>query len=62
MTCPKCGSENLEVIRTTDEVDHIIRRRKCQDCGYRFNTIETDTDVYDRVNKKKGNTDHADNK
>lgn len=62
MTCPKCGSDNLGVIRTNDEVDQIIRRRECRECGYRFNTVETDSDVYERLNKKKGNNDHADNK
>ena len=59
MTCPKCASENIGVIRTIDEVDHIIRQRRCHDCGYQFRTIETETDIYTRL--EKGKHKNADN-
>lgn len=59
MTCPKCASDNIVILRTYDEVDHIIRHRRCEDCGYKFKTIETDTDLYIRL--EKGKHKNADN-
>ena len=40
MNCPKCGSYQVGVIDTKPKPSGIRRRRKCQDCGYRFTTME----------------------
>ena len=45
MTCPVC-SNDTQVIYTYDNEDHIVRDRKCRRCNYRFQTIETDKDVF----------------
>lgn len=43
--CRRCGSLQTEVIdrRYRKKVDRVIRRRKCLECGYKWNTVE----VYD---------------
>ena len=39
MWCPNCNSEHTKVIGT--EKSHVVERfRKCEDCGYSFQTIE----------------------
>lgn len=55
MTCPICGGEAV-VAHTSDNVDHVIRYRKCVDCGVSFRTIETD-DI--PPVSKKGSFDNA---
>lgn len=42
MICPKCKSENNRVLdsRETNNQREIRRRRKCEDCQYRFTTFE----------------------
>lgn len=40
MNCPKCGSYNLVVRDSRPSKQSIRRRRHCNDCGHRFNTIE----------------------
>lgn len=42
MICPKCKSENNRVLdsRETNGQREIRRRRKCEDCEYRFTTFE----------------------
>ena len=60
MTCPVCNCET-KVTYTYTNTDHILRNRKCDACGYRFRTIETDEDIYVRL-EKKGKLRHAKNK
>jgi transcriptional regulator NrdR family protein len=40
MNCPKCGSDNNQVVDSRDQVDAIRRRRKCLHCFARFTTME----------------------
>lgn len=42
MQCPNCHKNSSKVIdsRSTDEGRTIRRRRKCENCGYRFTTFE----------------------
>jgi transcriptional repressor NrdR len=41
MHCPKCSSDDLKVLDTrAGKVASTRRRRECQNCGYRFSTIE----------------------
>jgi len=51
MICPVCGEKTM-VIYSGGDVDCVNRRRQCVECGYRFNTIEIDKDIYDRVVRK----------
>lgn len=40
MKCPECGNETL--VKDSRENDNdIMRRRECNACGYRFNTVES---------------------
>ena len=39
--CPECGSTKVRVISTgADEQDRMLRLRRCQECNYKFTTIE----------------------
>lgn len=49
MVCPKCGSYNVIVIDSRPADAMVNRRRKCCVCDYRFNTVEVNTDNYDRL-------------
>ena len=40
MICPKCGCYEDEVINSRKYGNTIRRRRECQKCGFRFNTVE----------------------
>lgn len=42
MYCVKCKSENIRVLdsRSASRFAGIRRRRKCEDCGFRFTTYE----------------------
>lgn len=52
MICPKCGSEQLSVIGSKpDEEKSVKRRRACIACRYRFNTIEVETEEYEKLNE-----------
>ena len=55
MTCPVCNG-NAKVAYTYDKDDHVVRDRKCRECGYRFQTIEADEDMFFR-SKKEQKTD-----
>lgn len=57
MTCPICNG-NSKVTNTYDYIDHVIRYRKCLECGYAFHTVEIDKDIYQRLfERKTGNKD-----
>ena len=47
MKCPTCESEDLRVLETRDvEGENVAkRRRKCNECGQTFYTLETITRV-----------------
>lgn len=42
MNCPKCGYDSLEVkdSRERKKITGHVRRRKCNNCGYSFRTVE----------------------
>lgn len=48
MTCPVCGGDT-RIIDSRNKDDHKKRRRVCQKCGYKFNTIEIDMDLYLKI-------------
>ena len=43
MLCPNCNSYNVVVreTRDTDDEHAVTSRRRCQDCGCTFRTMET---------------------
>lgn len=47
-TCPKCGSVTVRVLDTNAECDFILRMRNCE-CGYKWNTVELDLDMYNSI-------------
>ena len=51
MSCPRCGSINTKVIesKNTDNQTCLIRRRQCNRCGERWNTVE----LYSELGTKK---------
>ena len=59
MTCPMCNGETKITSTRESETDYVRRFRKCRSCGYHFATIETDEDIYIRLNKKKEDTDNG---
>ena len=40
MNCPYCGGNKSRVIDTSRDIRGVRRRRECQGCGQRFNTVE----------------------
>lgn len=51
MLCPKCcGKTTVE--ETTVREDSVDRKRRCVVCGYKFKTVEVDTDYYERMVKR----------
>ena len=55
MTCPVCNGDT-QVTYTYDKDDHVVRDRKCRDCGYRFQTIEADEDMFEQFKKNKADS------
>lgn len=51
MNCPVCNGTTGVVDSRPDE-ESVHRRRRCFDCGYRFNTIELDEDQWDKKQQK----------
>lgn len=47
MTCPVCDGE-AKIVNTKKRCDHVLRYRKCVECGYRFPTMEIDEDIFNR--------------
>ena len=54
MTCPVCDG-STKIIDTRKDCDHVVRYRRCKECGFRFPTIEVDEDIYRR--RKETNTE-----
>lgn len=42
MKCPECKHTKSAVVDSRTRQNAIIRRRKCADCGHRFNTKESE--------------------
>ena len=59
MRCPFCGDTNTSVIdsRLYNESNSIRRRRECNRCKNRFNTLETSELSYPRVIKSDQSTE-----
>jgi transcriptional repressor NrdR len=58
MKCPKCGFENSKVLDSRPLEDNIRRRRQCENCNYRFSTIET-IKIFDLfVQKRNGSIEY----
>ena len=56
MKCPVCASKT-KVNDSRVNVDTVDRRRECLGCGYRFNTVELDQDMYENLLKKGNDPD-----
>ena len=50
MTCQVCGSKTF-VSDSRPREDSAWRRRKCKECGFPFETIEIDKDLYEKGGK-----------
>lgn len=50
--CPKCGSDSY-VIDSRDKPYGIRRRRQCENCGYKWTTLETRIESYMRFKVDK---------
>lgn len=55
MTCPVCNRDT-QVTYTYDKDDHVVRDRKCRDCGYKFQTIEADEDMFEQFKQNKADS------
>ena len=40
MNCPKCESERINVTKTVNNKNSIVRYRNCKTCDEQFTTIE----------------------
>ena len=51
--CRRCGSLQTEVIDRgyRKKVDRVIRRRKCLECGYKWNTVEVYAEDWERISR-----------
>lgn len=49
MTCPKCGSENNRIVDSRQRDNTTMRRRWCNNCGLRFNTLEVQEEKYKKI-------------
>ena len=52
MNCPNCGGET-HVVDSRSDYDFVKRRRECNDCKHRFNTVEIDADYYEKLRSIK---------
>ena len=41
MNCAECSSNRLKTYDTRHIKDYVVRKRRCEDCGDKFFTIET---------------------
>lgn len=51
LLCPVCGGKT-EVTDSRSDCESVRRKRKCMDCGYKFNTVEIDEDLYKKISKE----------
>jgi len=47
MKCPYCNNKHTNVIKTYNKVNNVYRRRVCNRCKEKFNTIEYCSDGWD---------------
>ena len=40
ISCPHCGSLESQVDYTYNKKDHVLRHRRCKDCGKEYQTHE----------------------
>lgn len=52
MTCPVCGGDT-KIVDSRKKDDHVMRFRKCKDCGHKFPTVEMDEDIFTRQKEAK---------
>ena len=48
LRCPICGGITW-VTDTRGNEETVYRKRRCQECGYKFGTIEIDLDLYQKL-------------
>lgn len=48
MKCPECNGKT-KIIDTRADLDSVVRRRECSECGYRFTTTEVDADWLNKI-------------
>jgi transcriptional repressor NrdR len=55
MKCPSCNSSKTSVRSThwSDGLEAVRRRRRCEECGYRWGTVEVDEDQSGIIPKKR---------
>ena len=55
LKCPKCGSEDSGVIDSRGGMNYTVRRRRiCNECLYRFSTIEITDGDYTKLKRESG--------
>ena len=52
--CPVCGADSTVIDSRIDPQGRIRRRRKCEDCGFRYTTLEVFADVYKEMERRNG--------
>ena len=53
MLCPRCDSKNVEIVDSRHYKNTTRRRRECQDCKVRFNTLEVEENEYKYLKLKE---------
>lgn len=61
MLCPKCFNDKNSCFDSRKDIDVVIRRRTCCNCGYRWVTIEIDEDLYKSILESRQNNVHTEN-
>jgi transcriptional repressor NrdR len=49
MNCPICNAPDARVMRTLDQGATIERRRRCDKCGHRYDTLELDAQQIEKL-------------
>lgn len=52
MICPKCKSDQLNVIDSRPTENHTRRRRQCVICGARVSTVEISAEEYKKMTQR----------
>ena len=55
MTCPVCGGKTTVINSRSPDCETVRRRRVCQDCLYRFSTLEIEEETVKRDTARKRN-------
>ena len=53
MNCPRCGYEKTKVVDSRTSCESVMRDRVCEQCKYKYKTIEYELDLYLRTDAKK---------